>query len=771
MPDKKEETIPLKRDACSCCPPENEKVVNHPPILLQTEVPAASCCNCCEFSEERPSCECGDIQPLTGKVKEYRVTGMDCPVCAQTLEKSLGKLPGVTSVRVNYSTSKMQVSAEETVTEESIVRHVQKLGFTAAPLEQTRNKAKAESQATVPPKFKVSPSLLSGIFLLLGYLFSKQPVIPGFVSISFYIASLLSGGLKPAKSAYYGLKSKSLDMNVLMTTAAIGAAVIGQWLEAATVVWLFSLGTALQTKTIDKTRDSIRSLMSLTPPEVWLKTGQDLSRVAVEDVSLGDIIVVKPGERIPLDGEIIAGSTSVNQAPITGESIPVDKNPGDPVFAGTVNENGSIEVKVSKLIEDTTIAKIIHLVEEAQEKKAQTQAIVDRFAKIYTPIVFILAMLTIAVAPTFGFGTWHDWFYKGLELLVIACPCALVISTPVAIVSAIGNAARNGILIKGGTSLEAAGSIQSIAFDKTGTLTTGKPKVSRIISANSSEQEILSLARTIEEYSQHPIALAILDYAKAHGIPSLPAAAAKAIVGKGAEATIGETAYYAGKPTLFTEMGLTISPDLQNLIETAQDEGHTAIVVGSRTQIAGVILIADSVREVSVKALTKLKSLGVGPIVMLTGDNKGTAKRVASATGVDQYFAELLPEDKVRTVKELQNQGNRVAMVGDGINDAPALATSNIGIAMGGAGTDAAMETADIVLMADNLEKLPHAIKLSRQTLKIIKENIWFALLVKLLALILIFPGWLTLWIAVMSDTGAALIVVLNSMRLMRVKA
>ncbi|MHB8076584.1 heavy metal translocating P-type ATPase [Desulfosporosinus fructosivorans] len=848
------ETTAPKTSNCSCCEPiEESSCHNKKADLLQFPVssekkqavipltmiksPNSACCSddSCGAKEDR-ELDIKDV--ISGHILEFRVEGMDCPVCAQTLEKSLIKIPGVKDAKVNYSTSKMQVVAENESLLESIQKHAQKLGFTATPITQTKKKGqtfniegmdcgvcaetlekylktlpagevsvnfstgkmqivhdmtieevmKAVSKAgfkanlvssrrekntnipvPAPKRFNVSSNSISGILLVLGYLGTLAHV-PELISILLYAASVAIGGYKPAKSSYYAILSKSLDMNVLMTTAAIGAAMIGQWLEAATVVWLFSLGIYLQTKTLDKTRDSIRSLMSLTPPEAWLKIGQDLVRTSVDDISVGDTIVIKPGEKIPMDGEIVSGISSINQATITGESVPVDKSEGDTVYAGTINENGSLEVKVTKLIEDTTIAKIIHLVEEAQGKKAVTQTIVDRFAKIYTPIVFALAMLTMIVPPLLSLGTWSDWFYKGLELLVIACPCALVISTPVAIVSAIGNAAKNGVLIKGGTFLEVAGTIKAIAFDKTGTLTAGKPKVAKIMTLNGSEQEIICVARTIEEHSQHPIALAILNYAKANNISSQKADSFKALLGKGAQASIEGTDYFAGKPGLFREMGLPIDLEVQNSIETSQNEGNTIVMVGTKTKLLGIILVADYVREVTVTALKKLKDVGIEQIVMLTGDNDGTARKVASETGVDRYFSDLLPEDKVNTVKQLQQDYNVVAMVGDGINDAPALATANIGIAMGGAGTDTAMETADIVLMADNLEKLPHTIKLSRQALRIIKQNIWFAILVKLVALVLIFPGWLTLWMAVMSDTGAALIVIFNSMRLMRMK-
>lgn len=535
------------------------------------------------------------------------------------------------------------------------------------------------------------------------------------------------------------------------------------------VLWLFSLGTMLQNKSVDKTRNSIRNLMNLAPVEAWVKRNGELIKKPVEDLSIGTIIVVKPGEKISLDGEIIQGSSTVNQAPITGESVPADKEIGDTVYAGTINESGSLEIKVTKLVEDAAIARIIHMVEEAQEKKAPTQDFVDRFARIYTPIVFTLAILIMVFPPLLGFGTWMEWIYKGLELLVVACPCALVISTPVAIVSSIGNGAKNGVLIKGGSFLEIAGSIKAIAFDKTGTLTEGKPKVSQVIILEGTENEMLSIARTIEEHSKHPIALAIRNYAMELNLEIINGESFKAIVGKGAQATIDGIEYFAGNPKLFEEMGIDLRSHKEQ-IQMLQNEGNTLVIIGTKTTVLGIIAVSDTVRETTVKTLKELKDVGIEQVVMLTGDNEGTAKKIAQQTGVDRYFAELLPEDKVNAVKQLQQEGKLVAMVGDGINDAPALATANLGIVMGGAGTDTAMETADIVLMADNLEKLPHTIKLSRKAMQVIQQNIWFSILVIVVALVLIFPGLFNLWLAVLSDTGAALIVILNSMRLLALK-
>ncbi|MEH7226465.1 heavy metal translocating P-type ATPase [Bacillus sp. JJ1566] len=703
------------------------------------------------------------IEPLTlnKNMRTFSVEGMDCSSCAKSIEKHLNTFPTVKSVNVNFSTGKMKIEHENSI--EEIVSEVSKIGFKASLLEKN-------NKPTEAPKNKegYGQIILSGILIALGFI-GPYTGISSFITTLMYAVAMVISGYKPVKSAYYSIKSRSLDMNVLMSAAAIGAALIGEWLEGATVVWLFALGTTLQNMSIEKTRNSIRNLMDLAPSEAWIKVGAQLVKKPVEEVSVGDILIAKPGDKIPLDGEIIKGESSVNQAPITGESIPVDKEIGDTVYAGTINESGSLEIKVTKLVEDTTIAKIIHLVEEAQEQKAPTQAFVDKFASIYTPIVFILALSVMVLPPLLGIGTWGDWFYKGLELLVVACPCALVISTPVAIVSAIGNAAKNGVLIKGGTFLEKAGAISAIAFDKTGTLTEGKPKVSEIKLFNTLEDELLSIALTLENYSTHPIAKTIVEYANDKGIKSKNGELFKNIVGKGIQATIDGVVYYAGNSRLFEELNIplgTVTTEIQEL----QKKGNTVIIIGTQQDIMGVISVADTIRATTVKALNGLKQVGVNQIVMLTGDNEGTAKMISKEANVNRYFAELLPEDKVDAIKKLQHEGHKVAMVGDGINDAPGLATADLGIAMGGAGTDTAMETADIVLMADNLEKLPHTIKLSRKAISIIKQNIWFSLIVKFVALVLIFPGWLTLWLAVLSDTGAAIIVILNALRLLKVK-
>lgn len=694
-------------------------------------------------------------------LKTYDVVGMDCSSCAKSIEKHLMSLPTVSTANVNFSTGKMKV--EHVGTSDEIIYEVTKIGFKASLVENKSSNTKQKQSKT---ENKII--IFSGLLIALGFI-GSYIALPEWLSNLFLGIALVISGYKPVRSAFYAIKSRALDMNVLMSGAAIGAMLIGEWLEGATVVWLFAIGTYLQTKSIERTRDSISNLMDLAPPEAWVKVGTAIEKKAVEEIALGQTIVIKPGEKIPLDGEILVGESSINQAPITGESIPVDKQIGDIVYAGTINEHGTLEVKVTKLFADTTIAKIIHLVEEAQEKKAPTEAFVDKFASIYTPIVFISALALIIIPPILGFGTAGEWFYKGLELLVVACPCALVISTPVAIVSAIGNAAKNGVLIKGGTFLEIAGKIDAVAFDKTGTLTEGKPTVSDVQVEEISEIELLSIALTLEEYSTHPIAKAITSYVVDRNIEKKIGMDFKNIVGKGVQAKIGDTIYYAGNLKLFAELGVPLNM-LNEKIKEIQNNGKTVVIVGTGKQILGLISVSDKIRTSTVSTLNLLKQQGINQTVMLTGDNDGAAKMIASEANVGRYFANLLPEDKVNAIQKLQNEGYTVAMVGDGINDAPALATANLGIAMGGAGTDTAMETADIVLMADNLDKLPHTIKLSKKAIMIIKQNIIFSIIIKVIALVLIFPGWLTLWLAVLSDTGAALIVILNSLRLLRIK-
>lgn len=593
-------------------------------------------------------------------------------------------------------------------------------------------------------------------------------------SVIAYAASIIIGGYRLFSTGLKNLVRLEFDMRTLMTIAVIGAAFIGEWGEGATVVILFAISEALETYSMDKARQSIRSLMDIAPKEALIRRGNQEFMVEVDDIRIGDIMIVKPGQKIAMDGSVVKGLSSVNQATITGESVPVSKTVDDEVFAGTLNEEGLLEVKVTKHVDDTTIAKIIHLVEEAQAERAPSQAFVDRFAKYYTPIIILIALGVAVLPPLLFDADWSKWVYQGLAVLVVGCPCALVISTPVSIVTAIGNAARNGVLIKGGIHLEEMGALKAIAFDKTGTLTKGIPVVTDYLpQSNINSNELLCIIAALENGSQHPLASAILKKAEDEHLSyqSVSIEDFISITGKGIKGNVNGKTYYVGSPNLFEEILVGGIPSvLKETVSELQTHGKTVMVAGTSTEVLALVAVADELRENSSKVIEKLHSLGVQKTIMLTGDNAGTANAIGKQVRVSDIQAELLPQDKLAYIKELRNKYDRVAMVGDGVNDAPALAASTVGIAMGGAGTDTALETADIALMADDLGKLPFTLKLSRKALSIIKQNITFSLGIKIIALLLVIPGWLTLWIAIFADMGATLIVTLNGLRLLRVK-
>ena len=700
------------------------------------------------------------------KLKEsvFRLTGLDCADCAAKLEKKFSAQRWVEDAKVNFGAAKLTIRHNGKIN--NIIQLVEESGYGA--------ELDGPDKPVVEMSFwknnrKTLLTAVSGI-LVGGGLVLSFIGLPKTIVIPMYIIAMVTGGYYVAKSGFYSLKALSLDMNFLMAVAAIGAAAIGEWSEGATVVFLFSLGNALQAYTMEKTRKSIRSLMDLAPKEALVRRDGKELKLPLVEIKAGDIIVVLPGERIAMDGKVLSGTSRVNQAPITGESMPVQKQPGDEVFAGTINEQGSLDIEVTKLVADTTLSKIIQMVEEAQAQKAPSQQFVDVFSKYYTPIVIFTAV-AIAILPTLLFTQpFIPWFQKALILLVISCPCALVISTPVSIVSAIGSAAKKGVLIKGGAYLEAAGALKAIAFDKTGTLTTGRPEVTDVIPVGDvSIEKVIEIAAAIEKRSQHPVADAIIRNAQKNNIQAPEGDEFESITGKGAKTTIGGATYYIGNPRLFEDNGTSVGELLPKVTEL-QKEGKTVMLVGDSKIIFGIIAVADVVREASVAAIKQLKQVGVGKIIMLTGDNEGTAKAISEKVGVDEYYAELLPEDKLTSVKGLLAKYGSVGMVGDGINDAPALAAATIGIAMGGAGTDTALETADYALMGDDLSKLPYAIKLSRKALNVIKQNIGFSIIVKAVFLALTFAGMANLWMAVFADTGAALIVIANGMRLLRVK-
>lgn len=690
--------------------------------------------------------------------KEYRLENLSCANCAMKFENNIKSLANVEEAIVNFGASKVAVIGDVTV--EDIEKAGAFDGIKVAPLKQRKQET--------TPFFKRKENVVTAIsflFLVIGIVVSFMYEETHPLAIGLFVIAIVVGGYDMFKSGLLNLSRFYFDMKTLMTIAIIGAAIIGEWREGAVVVFLFAVSEALEAYSMNKARQSISQLIDIAPPSATIRRDGQLVEVDTEFIQINDVLIVKPGQKIAMDGIVLNGASSVNQASITGEAVPVYKATGDEVFAGTLNEEGSLEVKVTKRVEDTTIAKIIHLVEEAQAEKAPSQKFVDKFAKYYTPVIIAIAFLVAIVPPLFG-GDWQTWIYQGLAVLVVGCPCALVVSTPVAIVTAIGNAAKQGVLIKGGIHLEEIGRIRAIAFDKTGTLTKGYPEVTVVESEN--PHDLLQKVMSIETYSGHPLAQAIVKYGSEKHIHALEVGNFQSITGKGAEGIVHGKKWSVGSVAWILSVS-TVPSEVIARTEQLQSEGNTVMLAVEDGQYKGFIAVADPIRTTSKKVLQDLKSAGIKHTVMLTGDDKRTANAIAAKLGMTDVEAGLMPEQKLTAIKALKEKYRAVAMVGDGVNDAPALAAASVGIAMGGAGTDAALETADIALMADDLEKLPYTIRLSRKALHIIKENIMFALGLKIIALLLIIPGWLTLWIAIFADMGATLLVVLNSLRLLKV--
>ncbi|WP_342558432.1 heavy metal translocating P-type ATPase [Metasolibacillus sp. FSL K6-0083] len=694
---------------------------------------------------------------MATKEQQYRLENLSCVNCAAKFERNIRDITTVEDVQLNFGAAKLTVVGDATV--EQLEE--------AGAFDGIKVKSINDRQKTTIPFYKRKENIFAGLsllFVLAAVIMSSFYEEDSALVVSLYIGAIVVGGHAMFLTGFKNLLRFEFDMKTLMTIAIIGAAIIGEWQEAAVVVFLFAVSEALEAYSMNKARQSIETLMDIAPPIALIKRthGDHMHEIEVptEDVQIGDILIVKPGQKIAMDGIVISGTSAVNQASITGESIPVHKTLNDEVFAGTLNEEGALEVKVTKLVHDTTIAKIIHLVEEAQAEKAPSQKFVDRFAKYYTPAIIVVAIL-VAIIPSLITGNWLEWIYQGLAVLVVGCPCALVVSTPVAIVTAIGNAARHGVLIKGGVYLEELGHINAVAFDKTGTLTKGTPEVTQIITTIIPKEELLALVGAVEKKSQHPLAQAVLKKAAALHVEIANATDFQSVTGKGAYATVEGHKIAVGSVNWISSLA-SINEELTEQIADFAAEGQSVIVAARDGECIGILAIADQLRQESKEVVSQLEHS-----VMLTGDAPLTAQTIAKNLGITDVRAGLLPEHKLQAVKELQGQYGKVAMVGDGVNDAPALATASVGIAMGGAGTDAALETADIVLMGDDLTKLPYTMRLSKKALSIIKQNIAFALLLKLIALLLVIPGWLTLWIAIFADMGATLLVVLNSLRLL----
>ncbi|MQA29538.1 MAG: heavy metal translocating P-type ATPase [Luteitalea sp.] len=693
----------------------------------------------------------------------FRIEGMDCREEVAMIERRFKNLPGLEHFSADVLGQRLHVKYDAArLSTSSISAAVADAGMRAW-LEHE------EPIATGSDTSRLRTVLLSisGVTLAGGLAAAMAHASPTLQAV-FLAASIAAGVPLTARKAWHAVRLRSLDVNVLMLVAAAGAIALGQWSEAASVVFLFAVAQALETRTLERARTAVRALMGLTPTEALVVDGATERRVAVDAIAPGMVVVVKPGEKVPLDGQVVSGASAVNQAPVTGESLPIDKMPGDELFAGSINGRGALEMRVTRVRRDTTLARIIHLVEEAQAQRAPSQTVVERFARIYTPAVIALAV-AIAVVPPLVFGAaWSDWIYRSLVLLVVSCPCALVISTPVSIVAALAGAARKGVLIKGGAHLERASEIRCVAFDKTGTLTRGTPEVVEVVALGpESLSTVIALAAAIERRSEHPVAEAVVRHAKESRATVLAATEVLALTGLGAEGRVGGSRVVLGNHRLFEERRLC-SPDVHARLDDISARGRTPVLVARDGRAIGIIAVADRPREASGDVIELLRRQGIVSLVMLTGDSHATAKAVAAELGVDEFRAELMPEDKVAAVHDLRRRFGAVAMVGDGVNDAPALASADLGIVMGAAGSDAALETADIALMADELLRVPYALRLSRATMKNIKVNLAISLVLKAAFVVAAVAGVATLWMAIVADTGASVIVVANALRLLR---
>jgi Cd2+/Zn2+-exporting ATPase len=691
----------------------------------------------------------------------FKIEGMDCHEEVTILEQRLKRLAGLESLDADVLGQRLSVKYDAAKLSTSLI---------AEAVAQTGMRAWLEHEEPRPAAgshlWRDALIVMSGVLVGAGFVVEFTAGDRRWAALAFALA-IVAGGVHTAKRAWVSLRGRTLDIYVLMLVAVAGAMALGQWSEGASVVFLFALAQLLESRAMERARGAIRALMDLAPQTALVTRGGVERVLSVDDVRLGDVVIVRPGEKIPLDGRVSTGTSHVNQAPVTGESLPVEKAPGDDVFGGTINGRNALEVEVTRLRRDSTIARIIHLVERAQAQRAPSQTFVDRFARLYTPAVLVLAAAVAVVPPLFG-GTWSTWIYRSLVLLVIACPCALVISTPVSIVSALAAAARKGVLIKGGARLEKLAAVRCVAFDKTGTLTTGQLRVTDVIGVNgAAPREILAAAASLEKRSEHPIGRAIVERAHADGLAITAAAGFQSLPGRGAEALIGTSHVLVGSHRLFEERRLC-SPEMHSATESLADQGRSTVMVATNGTPVGVIGVADHVRETARDTVGLLRSNGVRHVVLLTGDHEAAARTLAEAVGADEYRASLLPGDKATAVEELRRAYGALAMVGDGVNDAPALASADVGIAMGVAGTDVALETADVALMADELAKIPYTLRLSRATTRNIRANIAFSLAIKGVFLVMAIAGSATLWMAVLADMGASLVVIGNALRLLR---
>lgn len=681
---------------------------------------------------------------------EYKLQGLSCANCAREMEEEIQKLDHGQDAKVLYNSSKLIIS------DKIALEKVEKiLSSDGASIVKEKDDHEGHDHSHEHSHGKRLLLFIGFSVLLYVAAMLTEKSVEG-IAIALYIAGAALSGYTTFIKGLKNLFKFKFNIDTLMTIALIGAFGIGEWKEGTLVAILFGINEYLEGLGMEKARKSMETLLKVAPKEATVIVNGEEKVIPIANLQVNDIVLVKSGEKIPSDGTVIDGKSSVNEAAITGESMPVDKSIGEHVYGGSINNEGVLKVSITKAYEDSSLAKILHLVEEAQETKTPTEQFINRFAKYYTPLIMVIAIIVMIVPPLFG-GDWGSWFYQGLAVLIVGCPCALIISSPIAIISGIARNARNGILVKGGVFLEQLGKIDTIAFDKTGTLTKGEPHVSKVLMY---EKNFLQIAGSIEKSSSHPLAKAVMRKVEDESIPLYEPSAIETITGVGIKATINEEDFWLGNESSipFQAFSDNVKADLNSL----KNEGYTVVAVSNKSKVLGLLGIEDEIRTESKEIVKQLYKAGIKHTVMLTGDHEKTAEKVAKSTGLTNYFANLLPEMKVEKVKEL-TRSSKVAMVGDGINDAPALATADLGIAMG-KGTDSAIETADIVLMQDHLGKLPSAIKISKRVNAIIKLNISLALGLKIIALLLTIPGLLTLWIAILSDMGATILVTLISL-------
>ena len=719
--------------------------------------------SCCSADVAPAVVTFSDAPASGGRLSSFRIEQMDCPTEQTLIQNKLGKLAGVQKLEFNLINRMLGVW-HELPTTDPIREAISSLGMQAEPIEEG---AGTESAALPPAKKPWWPLALSGVAALTSEVIHFADLAPNWVVALVALVAILSGGLTTYKKGWIALKNFNLNINALMSIAVTGAVLIGQWPEAAMVMFLFTVAELIEAKSLDRARNAIGGLLQLTPEVATVRQadGQWLELDA-KSIELGAIVRVKPGERIALDGEVVSGNSTIDQAPITGESLPVEKAEGDKVFAGTINQSGSLEYKVTAAANNSTLARIIHAVEAAQGARAPTQRFVDSFSRIYTPAVFLLALAVAIIPPLFMGAVWFDWIYRALVLLVVACPCALVISTPVTIVSGLAAAARKGILIKGGVYLEMGQKLDYLALDKTGTITHGKPvQTDYVLLQESAGERVPAIVASLAGRSDHPVSLAIAQAAE-KSLTLHEVTALEALAGRGVRGEINGEMYHLGNHRLVEELGLC-SPELEARLDALEKQGKSVVLLLNNSGPLALFAVADTVKDSSREAIEQLHKLGVKTL-MLTGDNPHTAKAIAAQVGIDQAQGNLMPADKLQAIEALYAQGHRVGMVGDGINDAPALARAEIGFAMAAAGTDTAIETADVALMDDDLRKIPTFIQLSRRTSAILKQNIILALVIKAIFLVVTFAGMATMWMAVFADMGVSLLVVFNGLRLLK---